>query len=558
MSHSSRRWPPLSTTLLRTDILAGLVLGLLLVPQSLAYATLAGMPPVCGLYAALLPAVIGALAGWCNQLQTGPVAMTAMLVTATLTPLAEPGSPAWIAYASLLAVMVGGIRIGLGLLRAADATRLISSPVLSGFTSAASLVIICTQLPAMLGITARTSAGPWATLHELYTATRWEHPAALVMGIACLTALVILRIWPRLHGAVIVVLLSIVFSVAGWYPGPVVGTLPDGLPSLSMPALDAAAIATLLPGAMLVSLIGFAEVLSATRSCSLVTRQSIDLNRELIGQGAASLASAGCGSFPPSGSLSRTALAMSLGARSPIAVIVSAGVVAAVLFGGTRMLAPLPMATLSALVVVAVLPLIDLRAMWRAWRTHPHDGIAGATTFIATVLLAPRLVDGFLAGIAIGVGLLLWRLTRPRIADCSRHPDGTWRDWRQMGLQPSRELAVLRPDARISFASAAAIEDVTLQAFRERDGLRAIILACESVNEVDATGCETLRRISLSCRETGVHLCIAGLKTPVEAIARRSGAIDGIDVYRTTDEAVRGVVAKLGLPPQPWDPATEP
>lgn len=555
------RWPRLDAPTLRADLFAGLAVGLLLVPQSLAYAQLAGLSPIAGLYCALLPVVVGALAGWCHQMHTGPVAMTAILVAATLAPFAEAGTTAYAGLAATLALLVGLVRIVLGLLHAADVTRLISHPVLTGFTAAAAIIIAATQVPTLLGLPAPAHPSPLLRSAHALAALAQAHLPSLAMGVTCVVALLLLRRWRKLPGALLVVGGATLFSWATGYGGATVGALPAGLPAIALPGMDPATMLQLLPGAALVALIGFAEVLSVTRTCAIRTRQSIDLDRELVGQGAASLAASVSGAFPPSGSLSRSALVLAAGGRTAIAALISAGVVAAVLLGGTALLAPMPLAALAALVVVAVLPLIDLGALGRAWRAQPHDGLAGAATFILTLALAPRMVEGFLLGIALAIAFFLFRLTRPRVADCARHPDGTWRDWRRMGLEPSQDLAVLRPDSRICFASSAAIEDAVHGLLAQRPRLKAVVLACEAVNDLDATGCEILRGIARSLDGAGITLAVSGLKTPVETVAQRTGVIAAIgagNVYRTTDEAVLGLSARLGLAPQPWDPPTEP
>ncbi|MFM2091658.1 MAG: hypothetical protein RLZZ127_2147 [Planctomycetota bacterium] len=547
------RWPAVDRRIIGGDLLAGITLGLLLVPQSMAYAQLAGLPPVHGLYAALLPVVVGALAGWCHQLQTGPVALTAIVVAGTLAPLAEAGSAAYVGLAAVLALLVGVIRILLGLLHAADLTRLVSHPVIAGFTAAAALVIAATQLPALTGGGRGTAASPVvAAVAAIPTAA----PATLAMGLGCLVALLLLRRWPRWPGALLVMAGATGIAAFGWYPGAVVGPIPAGLPSLVLPAFDWATVQALVPGALLVTVIGFAEVLSVTRSAALRTGQRPDLDRELVGQGAAALAAGATGGFPPSGSISRSSLALTLGARTALAAVVSGVVVAVVLLGGTGLLAPLPLASLAALVVAAVLPLLDPRPLWRAWRAHPHDGAAAVITVAATLLTAPHLEIGFAIGTATAIGLFLWRLTRPGVADCARHPDGSWRDWRRMALTPSAEVAVLRPDMRLCFTSAAAIEAAVHRAVAERPALRAIVFACEGVNEIDATGCETLAALLGALRDRGVMIAIAGLKTPVEQAAERADALAGCpatDRFRTTDAAVAALRVRLCLEPQPWD-----
>ena len=245
--------------------------------------------------------------------------------------------------------------------------------------------------------------------------------------------------------------------------------------------------------------------------------------------------------FPPGGSLSRSALALSCGARTAIAAMASSVVVLLVLLGGTALLAPLPRATLAALVIAAVIPLIRVKPLLQAWRIHAHDGMAGTLALVMTLALAPQMIHGFLIGVAVSIGLFLWRLTRPRVVDCGRHVDGTWRDRKRHGLEPVPGIAVLRPDARICFVGATAIEDAVYQAIVERPDLRVIVLSCDGVNELDATGCESLRAIASRLGESGITLAFAGLKGPVEEVARRA-QLSGIHhsnlVFRTVDEAV--------------------
>jgi SulP family sulfate permease len=543
--------------LISNDLLAGLAVGLLLVPQSLAYASLAGMPPIHGLYCALLPVIVGACAGWCHQMHTGPVAMTALLVTATLAPLAEPGSDHYIALASMLALLVGVVRIALGIFQAADLTRLVSHPVLCGFTAAAAIVIASTQVPALIGAPSM-ARGVSPVVGAITSCSTLLHPhwATLAMGAFCLAALLAFRRFPRWPGALIVMTLATCISAATGYDGATVGALPAGIPPISFPHFEIPLLGQLVSGAVMVAFIGFAEVMSVTRTAATRTRQSIDLNRELIGQGMASLAAAVSAGFPPSGSLSRSALMLAVGGRTAIAAIASTLVVFAVLLGGTHLLASLPLAALAALVLVAVLPLIRIQGILEAWRVHPHDGIAGGATLCLTLVLAPRMVDGFIAGIAIGICLFLWRQMRPRIADCARHPDGTWRDHRRHGLVPPPFMAVLRPDGRLCFTSASSLEQAVQSTLTARPDLRGVVLACDGVAEIDATGFETLRSIARTLSEHGIISALSGLKHPVEETMHRTNLFDIFaphHVYRTTDEAVRGLAHELQLTSPPWE-----
>jgi SulP family sulfate permease len=555
------RWPRLTAAVVRGDVVAGATVGLLVVPQGLAYATLAGLPPIHGLYCALLPTVAGALCGWSHQLHTGPVAMSAILVATTLAPLAEPGSARWIELALLLTLLVGVVRLALGLVRASALVRLVSHPVLAGFTAGAALVIAATQLPALLGAPAAGQAAglPQAAWQALAGAAALGWPV-LAMGLGCLAAILVLRRWaPRLPGTLLVVAAATLVSWLAGYPGAVVGAVPAGLPPLTWPGGDAATVVQLLPGALLVALIGFMEVLTVTKACAARTRQGVDLDRELVGQGCAALAAACTAGFVPSGSLSRSALNLAGGARTALSSLAAAAVVALVLVAATPLIAPLPLAALAAAAVAAVLPLVDLGALLRAWRAQRDDGLAGTAAVVLVLALAPRLVEAFLAAVALALALSLRRTMRPRVADCVRHPDGRWRDWRRHGLQPAADLAVLRPDGRLTFAAAAGVEEAVLAVLAERPGVRAVVLACEGVNEVDATGSEMLRTLARQLDEAGVELALSALKAPAEEVLARTGTRAAIpQVFRSTDEAVSALASRLDLAPFPWEPAPWP
>lgn len=547
---------------LRADLAAGLAVGLLLVPQAMAYAQLAGLPPAMGLWCAAIAGPVGAILGRCHQLNAGPVAMTAVVAAGALAPFAAPGTPEWIGLAGLLCLLVAGVRLLLAAVRGAVLADLISQPVLAGFSIAAALVIPATQLPLLVGAAADPDAPLFLAAGELLLAPwRWHLPT-VAMGVGSLAALWALRRWlPRLPGMLLVIAAATAIAWAGGYGGAAVGALPLGLPEAAGPTLDWRAALDLLPGAVLVAVIGLAEIVTVTRTAAAATRQEIDTDRELAGQGAAALATAWIAPVVPSASLSRSMLTLREGGRTRLAAGVS-GVVAllAALTCGP-LLAHLPLASLAAGVVVALGPLLDPRPLLRAWRVGRSDGFAGTATLVATLALAPHLVAGLMIGVGACLLLFLRTLMRPRVVELSLHADGTWRDAERHGLPLSDEIAILRWEGRLSFASAAAFEEAVLATMARRPRLRLLVLAAEGLNGLDASGVEALQRAHERLGGHGIALAIACCRTPLIEVMRRARLPEAIlaeAAYRSVGAAVNRLSLRLGLGPQPWDPPTGP
>lgn len=546
----------------RADLGAGIAVGLLLVPQAMAYAQLAGLPPALGLWCAAISGPVAALSGRCHQLNTGPVAMTAVVAAGVLAPLAVPGTPAWIGLAGLLCLLVGGVRLALTAIRGAVIADLISQPVLAGFSVAAALVISATQLPLLVGAAADSQAQLLvASLHLLCQPQHWHVPT-VAMGAGCLGALLALRRWaPRLPGMLLIIVAATVLAWLTGYDGRTVGALALGLPDPVLPVLDWRIALDLLPGAALVAVIGLAEVVTVVRTTAAVTRQEVDLDRELAGQGAAALAVACVAPVVPSGSLSRSLLTLREGGRTRFAAVVSGVVALVAALGCGPLLAQLPLAALAAGVVVALGPLFDIAPLRRAWRVDRADGIAGLVALVATIALAPHLVEGLLLGVGACLLLFLRTLMRPRIAELSLHPDGTWRDAERHRLPCSEEIAILCPGGRLSFASCAAVENAVLAMVGSRPRLRLLLIAGEGLNDIDASGVEMLLRVHERAAGNGILLALAGCRTPIIEMLERAqlpAALLAEMRHRTVGQAVATLSVRLGLGPQPWDPPTGP
>ena len=396
------------------DILAGLSVALLLIPQSMAYAELAGLPPHLGLYAGALPPLAAALVASSPYLQTGPVALTSLLTLGALMPLAEVRSEEYVGLAILLALVVGVTRVLVGVLRAGGVAYLMSQPVLLGFTSAAAILILSSQLPGALGVTGGPDAGvlgsaAWALTHP----GSWEIPSVvLAVGTVALT-LGGRRIHPLVPGVLIATLGGLFWSMASGYAGPTVGDVPRGLPSPTLDLPWTALPALMVPG-MVIALVGFAEAASISRTFAAQDREPWDPDKEFVGQGLANLASAASGGFPVGGSFSRSSINHMAGATSRWSGAVTGAVVLAFL-PFAFVLAPLPRAVLAAIVISAVASLVKIRPLLRLVKLSPLQAMVGIGTFVFSLLLAPRVDQAVLLGVLMALGVHAWREMRPHL-----------------------------------------------------------------------------------------------------------------------------------------------
>src|ERR1700690_242284 len=429
-----------NTATLKDDLVAGITVSLVAIPQSLAYAQLAGVPAYYGLYAALIPSIVGAVFGSSRQLSTGPVAMTSLLTAASVAPLAAHGSDLFYAYVILLALLSGLFQIGFGVFRMGVLLNFLSHPVLMGFINAAALIIGLSQLPTFLGIPAKQSEHFLLDIWNVVSHIDTVHEMSLGFG---LTAFVLLlafkKLAPKLPGVLITVALLTWASYALQFAeigGRVVGEIPKGLPSISLPPLDWKASMALLPASFVIALISFMEAMSSAKVIAIKTRQPWNENKELIGQGLAKVAAAFCHSMPVSGSFSRSALNLVANAKTGWSSIISAIFVLLTLLFFTPMLYHLPKPVLAAIIMVAVMGLINFRIIAKAWHANRDDGFASIITFVATLAFAPNIQNGILTGILLSLALLLHRMMRPRIAILGRHQDASLRDAERHGLPP--------------------------------------------------------------------------------------------------------------------------
>jgi sulfate permease, SulP family len=532
------KWPRLNGALLRSEFAAGLTVALVMVPQSVAYAGLAGMPLVTGLYAAFLPALLAVMFGSSTRLSVGPAALTCVLIAASLNGLAVPGSAQWVNLAVWLAILSGLMQLALGAGGLGWVLNLVSSPVLTGFTQAAALLIMASQLPTFLGL-----QGPLASLLDV---PRFDF-SAMGFGALSLAALLLgKRYLPRLPMVLLVV--GLAGSVSWWSAyagsgGAIIGALPAGLPTLYWPTFTGwDTLGALLVPAAVIALVSFLETASSAKIEAQHDGKLWNNNQDLIGQGVAKLASAFSGSFATSTSFSRSAIALHAGAETGWSAVATVVCVLLALVLLMPLLHHVPRAVLAAVVIAAVMGLLRPRQLLSLWRIDRVEAMTAVVTFAVTLLTAPRIYWGVLAGVVMGLVHFLYLRLHPRIIEVGLHPDGSLRDrhlWHLPPLVP--HLYALRMDAELDFASASGFERAITEHLGLHPEVRHVCLFAQPINRIDATGVEVFGQLRTALVARGVALHISGIKLPVEKVLRKANAlVEGplLHMYRTDAEAL--------------------
>lgn len=536
-------WPRLDAPGWRSELLAGLTVGLMVIPQGVAYAVLAGMPPVTGIYASILPAIVAALFSASPRLAVGPTALTCLLAGASIGSLAPAGSPQWVHLVMWLALLSGGLQVLLGLMRTGWLLNLVSSPVLMAFTQAAAVLIIGSQLPALLGV---------GSLSALLAGAAAIHWPTLAFGIGAVALMMLSRRISVSFPMVLVVMAGSAwissasdFALGG---GATLGALPQGLPSLQWPEWPGLAqMQQLVLPALVITLVSFLETASSAKVDNERAGKPWNQNQDLIGQGLGKIASALCGAFPTSSSFSRSALNLYAGARTGWATIASALVVLACLLIGLEWMQPVPQSVLSAVVIVAVMGLLRPGQFVRLWRVSQVEAVLALLTFAVTLWTAPNLYWGVLAGVLSGLIHFLYQRLHPRIIEIGLHPDGSLRDRHLWKLPPlAAHLYALRMDDEMDFASAAALERAIVNHLAQHDDVRHVCLFAQPINRIDATGVEVFAGLRARLAANGITLHISGIKLPVERVLQRAGALapdPWLRMYRTDKEALQALAA---------------
>jgi SulP family sulfate permease len=551
------------------DLVAGLTTAVMLVPQAMGYALLAGLPPIHGLYAAVAPLILYAVLGTSRHLAVGPVAMDSILVAGAVGAIATIGTENYVLIAAALGMMVGGIQAGLGFLRAGFLVNFLSRPVVAGFTAAAALIIAASQLGHLLGVELpRTHHVHRVVWEAIQHASDCSWPT-LTIGVLSIAALVLCKKrWPRFPAALFVVVTT---TVAVWALGlstrgvSIVGEVPAGLPGFSLPSVDSEILTQLFPAAATIALVSFMEAISVGRVFAQAHRYEISPNRELIALGFANMTGGATGGYPIAGGFSRSAVNVRAGARTQLAALVTCAVVIITLLAFTRAFFYLPKAALSAIIVAAVAGLIDIRGAAEVFRVKRADFYLLVLTFFATLSLGIQW--GILVGVAASVLLFLVRTTRPYFAILGRIPAS--QTYVNIARHPHAEtlpgIILVRVDAQFYFGNVSFLKETVRTLVRDSEApVRYFVLEAAGVNDLDSAAAATLAELDEELAAQGVRLVLTRIKGPVRDVLHRSGLLEKLAsegrVYLSTHRAIEVLRSGMALPdlsPEPDDPREE-
>ena len=538
---------------LKADAIAGLTVALVLIPQSMAYAQLAGLPAYVGLYASFLPVIFASILGSSRQLATGPVAIVSLLTAAALEPLAIQNPEGYLAYAAVLAFMVGAFQLTLGLLRLGILVDFLSHPVVVGFTNAAAIIIASSQLSKIFGVATRKGDHHYETVWNLIRDTPTTHLLTLAMGVFSIFLLVVIKKFgPKLPNVLITVVVCILLSYFLGYEtkgGNVIGVVPSGLPGFKIPDVGFNQMVNLIVSAAVIAILGFVEAISVAKAIASETRQRLSANQELIGQGVSNIVASVFQAYPVSGSFSRSAVNFAADARTGFSSIVTGLLVGVTLLFLTPLLYHLPQATLAAVIMVAVFNLIKIEPIIHAWKVHRHDGFVAVAVFFTTLFFAPHLEKGIMTGVLLSLGLFLYRTMSPKFVEVGRHEDGSLRSAELFDLKTSDTVSVFRYDGDLYFANAGYLEGKILNSIAQKPNLKVMILDFESVDLIDSTGEETISRIVERFEAAGIELYIARAKRSLLDAFTRSGLKEKIGddrFFRERTLAARFAKEKFG------------
>ena len=557
--------------ILTSDLLAAVIVTIMLIPQSLAYALLAGLPPVVGLYASILPLVAYAIFGTSRTLAVGPVAVVSLMTASAAGAVAAQGTEQYLQAAITLAMLSGVMLAVLGLLRMGFLANLLSHPVISGFITASGILIATSQVKHILGISAGGDTWP-AMLSSLAASIANTNLATLAVGLPAIAFLFWVRrgAKPALErlglrtrtadmaakaGPVLAVAASIL-AVLGFGLADkgvnLVGTVPQGLPPFAVPSLDPGLIAQLWVPALLISVIGFVESVSVAQTLAAKRRQRIAPDQELIGLGASNIASAFSGGYPVTGGFARSVVNFDAGAKTPAAGAYTAvGIALAGLFL-TPLLVNLPVAVLAATIIVAVLSLVDLKTPGQLWRYSRSDFAAHAATIGITLLAGVEM--GVIAGVAVGLLLYLWRASRPHAAVVGRVPETEhFRNVERHRVFTAPHVLSIRIDESLTYLNARWLEEYVLEQVADRPALRHVILMCSAVNEIDASGLESLEAINHRLTDADIRLHLSEVKGPVMDRLERTHFLEelGGRVFLSQNRAFAEAMADDGTDAEP-------
>ncbi len=538
---------------LKGDLSAGLTVGVMLIPQGMAYAMIAGLPPIYGLYASTIPLIIYAVFGTSRQLAVGPVAMVSLLTAAGIGAMAGGGSETYIALAIALALFVGIIQFSLGVFRLGFLVNFLSHPVISGFTSAAALIIGLSQLKHLLGVDLARSHH----VHEIviqaverFGEVNW---ITLAVGLAGIGLIVFVK---RVNKAIPGPLLAVVFGIlAVWGLGlteqgvKIVGEVPKGLPSFGVPTFSWDQAQALIPIALTISLVSFMESIAVAKAIQAKHKNyKVIPNQELVSLGLANIGGAFFQSYPTTGGFSRTAVNDQAGAKTGMASIISAVLIILTLLFLTPLFYYLPKAILASVIMVAVFGLIDFKEVKYLWKTNRVDFAMLIVTFVATLSLG--IEQGIGVGVILSLVMVIYRTTRPHYAILGKVPGTTfYRNVERFeGLETRDDLLILRFDAQLYFANTNFFRDVLLdEIVKRKKTLKAVLIVAESINYVDSSAMHALKEIVEDCKNNGIKVLFSGVKGPVRDAMAKSNLVSAVGedhFFMSIQEAVDAFVAE--------------
>jgi SulP family sulfate permease len=551
------------------DLTAGIVVGTVLIPQAMAYALLAGLPPQIGLYASILPPLVYAFLGTSRLISVAPVALDSLMVGAAIAPLAAENTPEYLGLALLLTLMIGAIDILMGVFRLGFLVNFLSQAVISGFISAAAIVIAFSQVKHLLGLKVPQTESFIQLLTYLIqgiTAINW---VTLTLGTASILMLIYLPQWlgkqlKKLEFSELAImpitkspplLLVVASSLIVWFfhldqiAGiKIVGEIPQGLPSLTFPSLDGNRINSLIPAAFAISFVGFMEAYSVGKFLASKRRQKIEANQEFIALGAANMSAALTGGYPVAGGVSRSGVNFSAGANTPLASIITALIVALTVMFLTPLFYFLPQACLAAIIVMAVSNLLDIATVKRLWVYNKGDAIAWIAAFFA--VLVTSVEKGILFGAIVSILLHLWRTSKPHIAVVGRVGDTEhFRNVLRHNVKTSPHILAVRVDASLYFVNTKYLEDYLLKVVSDRPEVKHLLLVCSAVNSIDGSALETLKSLILDLKTREIEFYMSEVKGPVMDRLRKVGFVDELGkghIFLTTDQAIKSLDIKDG------------
>ncbi|MBS3936071.1 MAG: STAS domain-containing protein [Sulfuritalea sp.] len=675
-------WLPINASVLRGDLIAGIIGALVLVPKAMAYAQLSGLPVYFGLYTAFIPAILAALWGSSRQLLTGPVAIVSLMTAAAVTPLAVPMSEDYIGLVLLLTLLVGIIQFALGAVKLGTIVNFVSHPVILGFINAAAIIIALSQLDLLLGIPKGRSGSFLKDIWEMLAYLPQTHLPTLAMSafaLALMLALKKVKMLIKPSVLIVVVVTTLVSYFAGyahdskgkpedivnpaihalvmghivaddniramtaeiadksaelralgqeddlaeiaeinyqldlmrlaianmehdnkermqqlhrvklkralaaetgsakiylegevpptvatdgrtWHikkiedgqiglvgGGEVIGAIPSGLPDLRLPTLGFEAVLSLVTAALIIALVGFMETISMAKALSAQTKQRIDPNQELIGQGVANIGGAFFQSYPACGSFTGSAINLQAGARTGLASVFNGVFVAVTLLFLTSWLYYLPKAVLAVIILLAVVGLITPAAIRHTWQASRKDGATALVTFFATLIFAPHLDKGIMIGAVLAIVMHLHETMQPRVAILGRHRDGTLRDAKIHNLPASDVITAIRFDGRLYFANVSYFEEAVLNAVADNPAAPYVLIVGDGINGIDASGEEVIHHLVERLNEIGIVVLFAGLKKQIHDVMRATGLRDKIGKKRffaTAEEALNVIYSR--------------